>query len=378
MRVIRFLPKKSLNSTNDKSEKIMRILVRLLLVLLFIAPTLLIAQAPVANFSASATAICDSTFSENFTDLSSNNPTSWEWCFPGATPDTSSLQNPTNIVYNGIGCYTVKLVVKNGSGSDSLIDSNYICLDAPPHIILSGISGGCIGYPTTLTASGGTSYYWSLGETTSSIILDPIISLIINVEVSNGACFKDSTFYFVADTMPHVRFTGDTSICKGDTTTIHVLAARNYTSFGYSYMWNTGSTADSIFINGATSGLYNYYVTVTKGACINDSVPITVDVHLCTGINNLTYSSGQITVYPNPSTGQFTLQSSVVSCQWSVEVYNMLGEKVYTATLPPPNRGGASSSFQINLSSETSGIYLYRVISETGNLLGEGKLVIQK
>jgi hypothetical protein len=61
-----------------------------------------------------------------------------------------------------------------------------------------------------------------------------------------------------------------------------------------------------------------------------------------------------------------------------VEVYNVLGEQVYTSTLPPPNGGGASFSYLMNLSSQPNGIYLYRVISERGALVGEGKVIIEK
>jgi len=49
----------------------------------------------------------------------------------------------------------------------------------------------------------------------------------------------------------------------------------------------------------------------------------------------------------------------------------MLGEKVYQSTTN-------SDNIQINLSGQSQGIYLYRVISENGNLLGEGKVIIQK
>ena len=43
-----------------------------------------------------------------FTDLSSGNPTSWNWSFIGGTPNVSSIQNPT-ITYNTEGKYSVSL-----------------------------------------------------------------------------------------------------------------------------------------------------------------------------------------------------------------------------------------------------------------------------
>ncbi|GAB4310587.1 MAG: hypothetical protein Kow00127_00140 [Bacteroidales bacterium] len=52
--------------------------------------------------------------------------TAWLWTFEGGTPSTSTAQNPQNIVYNTPGNYDVKLVIYNGSGSDSLIKQDYI------------------------------------------------------------------------------------------------------------------------------------------------------------------------------------------------------------------------------------------------------------
>src|ERR1044071_1002991 len=36
----------------------------------------------------------------DFFDVSSNNPTSWQWSFPGAVPSSSTAQNPVHICYN--------------------------------------------------------------------------------------------------------------------------------------------------------------------------------------------------------------------------------------------------------------------------------------
>jgi hypothetical protein len=47
----------------------------------------------------------------NFTDQSTNSPTSWSWSFPGGTPSTSTLANPS-VVYNTAGnlqCNTYRI-----------------------------------------------------------------------------------------------------------------------------------------------------------------------------------------------------------------------------------------------------------------------------
>jgi PKD repeat protein len=79
---------------------------------------------PVANFIASSTRGF-SGYSVLFTDLSTNNPTSWNWAFPGGTPSTSIQKNPI-ITYSNTGNYNVTLIATNSFGRDSITFENYI------------------------------------------------------------------------------------------------------------------------------------------------------------------------------------------------------------------------------------------------------------
>jgi hypothetical protein len=82
--------------------------------------------------------------------------------------------------------------------------------------------------------------------------------------------------------------------------------------------------------------------------------------------------AGEVKVYPNPNNGDFILTSSNVNQKCNVEIYNLLGEKIFTETLPQTQVNN------INLTGEPDGIYLYRVLRETGELVGEGKIIIEK
>ncbi|HTB32290.1 MAG TPA: T9SS type A sorting domain-containing protein, partial [Bacteroidia bacterium] len=90
------------------------------------------------------------------------------------------------------------------------------------------------------------------------------------------------------------------------------------------------------------------------------------------GVDDINTTAGNIKVYPNPSNGVFTLQWSVASDESSVEVYNVLGQQVYGKQAVIRN-----SQFVIELN-QPSGVYLYRVIANSGEVIGEGKLVIEK
>ncbi len=79
---------------------------------------------PAVSFNANDTALCGGCV--DYTDLSSNYPTGWQWFFQGASPDTSTTQNPVGICYNTPGNYDVQLIATNAAGSDTLTIVSYI------------------------------------------------------------------------------------------------------------------------------------------------------------------------------------------------------------------------------------------------------------
>jgi hypothetical protein len=78
-----------------------------------------------------------------------------------------------------------------------------------------------------------------------------------------------------------------------------------------------------------------------------------------------------ISVYPNPANGVFTVVIShpeLTSGPQTIEIYNVLGEKVYGEKLQ-------AKSTSLNITGQPSGVYFYRVFTETGNEIGMGKIV---
>jgi trimeric autotransporter adhesin len=93
------------------------------------------------------------------------------------------------------------------------------------------------------------------------------------------------------------------------------------------------------------------------------------------GVSEIPNQLYQLTLFPNPSIGKFTIVIAGEAKQSSgtMEIYNVLGEKIYDATLKQ-----VQGDNSIDISNQPNGIYLYRVISESGSLIGEGKIVVQK
>lgn len=104
-----------------------------------------VGDPPVANFSGTPLSISTGG-SVAFTDLSTNNPTSWSWSFPGGTPSSSTAQNPV-VTYNTSGTHSVTLTASNASGSDVETKTNYITVASGP-VPVANFSA----FPTSITA----------------------------------------------------------------------------------------------------------------------------------------------------------------------------------------------------------------------------------
>jgi len=150
--------------------------------------------APVANFSANVTNITVGG-SVNFTDLSTNSPTSWSWSFPGGTPSSSPAQNPVGIIYNTAGVYNVSLTASNASGSNLHTKNGYI-------IVTSTGGGGCDSMsnylsthtPTSLLSNNGgyvagTNGYQDIGKAdkfSNSVPTNQLIGAIMYFAAASG------------------------------------------------------------------------------------------------------------------------------------------------------------------------------------------------
>ncbi|MEO8149450.1 MAG: T9SS type A sorting domain-containing protein [Bacteroidia bacterium] len=92
----------------------------------------ILCNSPIIAFSSSDTSQCEKTCIDFF-DLSTNNPTSWQWFFPGADSLTSTQQNPAGICYNNYGSFDVTLIACNIAGCDTLVIQNFISIfQSPP------------------------------------------------------------------------------------------------------------------------------------------------------------------------------------------------------------------------------------------------------
>lgn len=116
-----------------------------------------------AGFSADNTTICEAD-QVSFTDMTTGNPISWNWTFEGGSPGTSTSQNPT-VSYSTAGTYDVTLEVSDGTLTNTLVETDYITVDAVPGQAATPTgpdetcNGGSYEYTTT-TLPTAVDYFW--------------------------------------------------------------------------------------------------------------------------------------------------------------------------------------------------------------------------
>lgn len=178
-------------------------------------------------------------------------------------------------------------VFLTADGSLNLNPNQASCSAVAATISTSGPTGFCAGGSVTLTASNGSSYIWSSGQTTKAITISAAGNY--SVTVNNNGCNSISTPVAVtqfATPAPTVTNLSPINICQGDSVKLQ-------SSNAASYLWSNGQTTETITAN--TTGAYSVTVTDANG-CKGTSSALNVTVHsLPTASIN---PSGVITIVP--------------------------------------------------------------------------------
>jgi PKD repeat protein len=259
-------------------------------------------NAPVANFSGTPTSGCNN-ITVNFTDLSTGSPTSWSWSFPGGTPATSTLQNPS-VNYSAPGTYNVSLTSTNAQGSDTRTLTSYITVNSCPPP-----AANFYGTPTTLCSGQTVSYFdistntptswsWSFpgGTPATSTLQNPVVTYSVvgtyGATLTATNAYGSNTFtqnnYITVNNCPPppvANFTGSpTTVCTGGTVTYTDLSTNSPTAWNWSFPGGTPSTSviQNPTVTYSSPGVYNVTLTATNSGGSNTFVrPNYITVNTC-------------------------------------------------------------------------------------------------
>ncbi|MDT8394783.1 MAG: PKD domain-containing protein [Bacteroidales bacterium] len=165
-------------------------------------------DAPLAEFSATPLSGV-APLNVSFTDLSTNNPTSWQWDFGDG--NNSTEQNPNHTYYSA-GTYPVQLTVVNELGSDTEIKTDYITATATGNPPIAGFTATPTNGIAPLLVSfidqsdnDPVSWQWDFGDGTVSTLKSPLhtydatgtYSVSLTVENSQGSDTEVKSDYIV-------------------------------------------------------------------------------------------------------------------------------------------------------------------------------------
>ena len=151
---------------------------------------------------------------------------------------------------------------------------------------------------------------------------------------------------------------------------------------GWNPSWNFGDTNLGTSVDGVNAyqavGQYQVVLTMDSAGCAFNSAPLTVNVlsassgPCVTGINDIEFSN-DVTLMPNPTTGNVTVSVAGVEKALSIKVYNILGSEVYNF-----NTSDVASTMnkQLDLNALSSGTYLVKV--QTGNKIAIKRVTVSK
>jgi gliding motility-associated-like protein len=157
--------------------------------------TVTVCGPPIANFTVSDNDICAGdciTITDNSVDANS-----YEWTFNGGNPASSTSANPGTVCFPTDGIFDIQLVVTNGNGTDTLVQTVVV---NPLPIISAGPDENInIGESVTLSATGSAGTYswfptsWLSCTSCQSTIADPTATTQYTVTVTdaNGCTASD-------------------------------------------------------------------------------------------------------------------------------------------------------------------------------------------
>ncbi len=203
------------------------------------------------------------------------------------------------------------------------------------NIVIQNSYTACSGSPSTLTATGATSYTWSTSANTNSIVVSPSVTTVYTVSGNNnGGCVVAKTITVNVIPNPTVSVMSF-STCSAIVQTLTAIGANTYT-------WNNNSAMNTatIFVPNNSFGVLTVTGTAVNGCKGVASGTVTVGPtpnvmvssssnSICLGATvptiNLTASGASTYTWDNTSTGTVISVSPTITTTYSVTGTNTFG-----------------------------------------------------
>ncbi|MBC5994255.1 Ig-like domain-containing protein [Pontibacter cellulosilyticus] len=259
------------------------------------------------------------------------------------------------------GNYTV--TVTGAGGCTVTSEAVAVTVNALPVAAISadGPTAFCQGGSVTLTATAGTSYLWSNGATTRSITVTTSGSYTVTVTNENG-CSATSQARNVnvnqVPARPSIVHNGNnlsSSEAEGNQWYLNGIAI-------------AGATSQNLTVT--QSGIYSVKITNASSCASPFSEEVNVTI---TALNKEHAAINGLQVYPNPTTGKFTVSFTVTKTEKvKLVLVNSIGQILFEDT---QSRTAGSHEQQVSLYNLPTGVY-YLQVHTNGKVLNK-KVVVK-
>jgi len=353
-----------------------------------------------ADFISNRNMVCPSAASVTFTNTSYHGTFTFvEWKFAGGTPSVSSVSNPT-ITYSTPGSYNVELKVKNGTDSATIVKQNYINVQANTGAGLPYSEGfetvGTLNGTEWLTNNLDSSNTWQITNLASAsgskcIMIDnynstlngkdELYSRAINLSGASGLSVYFKYAFARRDTSNQDKlqlFT--TGTCNGS-------PIPRFTAFGSALEtvslttnpYYPSSTADwrqvsaTVISAHLTSGFRMKFLFSGNGG--NNVFIDDINIDVTTDTKDISEIVNFVHVFPNPTDNECSLKFTTSQTKTLlVNIFNVLGEKVYTVTKNIYEEG--EHDLKLNTTKLSNGMYIVQINDGTRAISKE--LIISK
>jgi hypothetical protein len=294
-------------------------------------------NAVITSYSnAIAAASCSTGGSVTVTPVGGTPPYSVSW---NTTPAQTSL-TATDLAP---GAYIATISDFSCSGQSTVYDTVNVPAQGRDSVSVNNATV-CSGNSVTLSATGAATYNWSpatgLSATTgNSVTANPTANTTYTLIGAGGSGCADTVYAVVTvGTIPATP----TITVSGDTLTSSSSANNQWYRNDTIIAGATGQT----YVTNNTAGTYYVVVTNPENGCSAASATVS-------GIKQLSANNEQLSIYPNPSSGELNIICS--QNMNDIKVTNVLGQLIYESQ-PKLNE----MTFEL----KTAGIYFVTVTSD--------------
>lgn len=263
----------------------------------------------------------------------------------GATGQSINDMPNVSTLYSVVGTNTL-------TNCSTTIQTQMVVVNPSPIVnAYATIPVTCPGGITNLIATGANSYTWSTNSNNAFVVVSPTVTTSYIVLGENSFnCTTSATVTVLVNPAPVITVAGQNQICKGESATLNGGGA-------LSYAW----ASNAVFIQ-AAQAVVNPMVTTTytltgtnANGCVGKTTYV-LTVNDCVGINQVVATSGGVRIYPNPTSGMFTVELNTASVK-SIQVTDVTGRIILTST-------SSSEKINANISTLASGIYYVKIQSD--------------